>query len=469
MQCQTTGEKLERYLEELAAEQLLGREQIYNFVMHGGYCPQKKQRQFHAAARACDASDGPTEIGLGGARGGGKTHAILMQIAADDCQRMPNLKCLLLRKVGKAVRESFEDLRQRLGRMPHKYNRGEGHITFENGSRIILGHFKNESDIDAYLGLEYDVIGLEEATTLTLRKYRAIRTCNRTSKPDWRPRIYNNTNPGGVGHAYYKKRFIEPMRRQDETETRFIPATVDDNVFVNREYKKTLDDLTGWLKRAWRFGDWDIAAGQFFTTWRSDVHVVKPFVIPSHWRVWCAMDYGFVHWTVVYLLAEDDVGNVYVVDEHAKRGWLVPRHVSAINAMLKRRITVPRRVKVFVTGADVFAKRGNAKTSVGQQYTEAGFKMKAANMDRINGAAQVLRFLGDIEGGITPKLFVFDRCVRLIECIPSLEHDPYNPEDVLKIDTDEDGNGGDDPYDTLRYGLMELDRMRGRRVMVGQY
>lgn len=166
------------------------RDQIARFCA-AGYAAQPKQLLFHAACRECDQPDGPTQIGFGGARGGAKSHAMLAQIALDDCQRQPGLKALLLRRVGKAAREGFEDLRVRiLKALPHEYRRSEGILVFPNGSRIVLGHFKDESDIDAYLGLEYDVIGVEEATTLTQTKYKAIRTCCRTSKPAWRPRIY---------------------------------------------------------------------------------------------------------------------------------------------------------------------------------------------------------------------------------------------------------------------------------------
>ena len=120
----------------------------------------------------CDAPDGPMAIGYGGARGGGKSHWLLAQMGADDCQRVPGLKCLLLRKVGKANLEHFEDLRRRLfGRLNHEFSAFRGILSFANGSRIIAGHFQNEKDIDAYLGLEYDVIGIEEATTLTARKW----------------------------------------------------------------------------------------------------------------------------------------------------------------------------------------------------------------------------------------------------------------------------------------------------------
>jgi len=436
---------------------------------------QAKQLLFHAACRLCDKPDGPTQIGFGGARGGAKSHAMLCQIALDDCQRQPGLKALLLRKVGKAAKEGFEDLRVRaLKAVAHEWRRGEGVLSFPNGSRIVLGHFKDESDIDAYLGLEYDVIGVEEATTLTFTKYRAIRTCNRTSKKTWRPRIYTTTNPGGVGHAWYKATFIAPWKTGRETDTRFIPSTIDDNSFVNKEYTATLDTLTGWQKRAWRFGDWDIAAGQFFTTYRADVHVAQPFPIPPNWQVWLAMDYGFTHYNAIYLFAQDGDGRIYVVAEHAQQRWLPARHTIAIAAMLARHGIAPGRLACFVAGRDCFAVRPSEQGSIADQWAAQGWTLDPANDDRINGAAEVLRRLGDVEAGLPPSLFLFDTCARLIDCLPALEHDPHRPEDVLKWDTDDDGNGGDDPYDALRYGLMacpgqpqpnnvakRLDRWRG--------
>src|SRR5512143_537553 len=141
-------------------------EQIQNFV-RAGVVLQPRQLAASAAARLCDRTDGPTAVGYGGARGGGKSHWLLAQMGADDCQRVPGLKCLLLRKVGKANMEHFEDLRRRLFvGLRHEISAYRGILTFSNGSRIIAGHFQAEKDIDAYLGLEYDVIGIEEATTL---------------------------------------------------------------------------------------------------------------------------------------------------------------------------------------------------------------------------------------------------------------------------------------------------------------
>ena len=114
--------------------------------------------------------------------------------------------------------EHFEDLRRRLFTgLVHEFSAYRGVLTFGNGSRIIAGHFQAEKDIDAYLGLEYDVIGIEEATTLSSRKHTDISTCCRTSKSNWRPRIYSTSNPGGIGHAWYRTRFIVPFQERRET------------------------------------------------------------------------------------------------------------------------------------------------------------------------------------------------------------------------------------------------------------
>src|SRR6516162_4543489 len=267
---------LERYME---AGRVAGcpQEQMEHFG-RAGIVLQPRQLLASAAARECDHVEGPVAVGYGGARGGGKSHWLLGQMGADDCQRVPGLKCLLLRKVGKANMEHFEDLRRRLFLyLKHDFSAYRGILTFKNGSRIIAGHFQAEKDIDAYLGLEYDVIGIEEATTLTSRKHQDISTCCRTSKPNWRPRIYSTTNPGGIGHAWYRTKFVLPFLQGRETDTRFVPARVGDNDFNNPEYRRVLEALTGWQKRAWLDGDWDIAAGQFFTTFRRDVHVVGDF------------------------------------------------------------------------------------------------------------------------------------------------------------------------------------------------
>lgn len=431
------------------------REQIENFIRYG-IVLQPKQLVASANARLCDTPGGPTELGYGGARAGGKSFWGLAQVGADDCQRFPGLKCLILRQVGKAAKESVDDLRRHvLHSVPHQWKPTQASIFFPNGSRIIVGHFKNESDVDAYLGLEYDLILVEEATTLTSSKYKDIWTCCRTSKMGWRPRMYSTTNPGGVGHAYYKSRFVDPFFRHTEKDTRFIPSTVYDNAFVNPEYKRSLEGQVGWKRKAWLLGEWDIAAGQFFTNFNRDLHIIPSIhTLPDDWMIWGALDYGFTHYTVFYLMAKDGDGNVIAIDEHAERRWLPQQHVGAIYAMLGRHKLQIGHLRRVVAGPDVFSKDRRGRTTA-MEYKDLGITLKPAHTDRINGASEILRRLGDAEHGIPPSTYITESCVKLQECLPLMEHDPHRPEDVLKVDVDEEGIGGDDPYDCYRYGIME--------------
>ena len=187
------------------------------------------------------------------------------------------------------------------------------------------------------------------------------------------------------------------------------------------------------------------------------------------------MDYGFAHYTVMLLGCMDGDGNLFIVDEHAERLWLPQRHAAAVKGMLGRhrmngvvamrgmqRLSMRSDEEVqsrplivadlarFVAGTDVFSRQSDGTTIAGQYGCE-GITLKPANMDRVNGWAEVRQKIGDAEGGIGPRLFIHQRCARLIETLPMLQHDPNRPEDVLKVDADEEGVGGDDAADALRY------------------
>jgi hypothetical protein len=477
-------EKLTRFF-ALGRQHGCPRDQLLNFS-NAGIILHDRQLAASAAARLCDQPNGPKAIGYGGARGGGKTHWLLAQLGADDCQRVPGLKCLLLRKVGKANLENFEPLSRRLfARLPHDFNVSRGLLVFENGSQISLGHYQCEKDIDTYLGLEYDVIGIEEATQLTRRKYEDISTCCRTSKSNWRPRIYSTTNPGGIGHQWYLELFILPHQARSEADTRFIAARVEDNAFINPEYKASLTGLTGWQYDAWYQGLWTISAGQYFKNFRPEIHVLaQGYKPPSDAEWFASLDYGYTHLTVALLGCQDHLGNIYVLDEHAERYWIPQRHAQAIKAMfanhniyatedhlkehLLARFPDPcfqrdslwyqlkerRLLARFVAGGDIFGNESNGE-SVAKQYRNFGLRLRAATMDRVSGWSSIAQRLGDSEAGIAPTLFFHPRCRRLLATLPILQHDPDRPGDILKANIAEDGLGGDDAADALRYLVCE--------------
>jgi phage terminase large subunit len=421
------------------------------------YMPQPRQLAIHAAARECDREGGPEYVGAGGTRGQAKSHAILAQAAIDDCQRFPGLKWLYLRKLQRKAGEQLDDLvRKVLVNVPYEFPQGT--LKFPNGSRIVIGGFRSESEIDGYIGIEYDGVFVEDATTITKIKIDQVFGSLRTSRSDWRPRAYLSFNPGGVGHAWAKRMFYDPWIAGHQSVTRFVHVTMGDNKFINPGYERYLNSLTGWLRRAWRDGDFGISAGQFFVTFNPEVHVIPPIHIDPYGATWwLAMDYGFVHWNVTYLLAQ--VGErIYVVDEHAARRQLAAENAAGIRAMLERNGSP--WIHSFVAGHDVFAQRG-AELTIAEEYARHGFVLTPAKTDRINGAGRISELLGRPvpeagETAIEPRLFIFNRCARLIECLPQMQHDPARGEDVLKVDCDPDtGEGGDDPYDALRYGVME--------------
>lgn len=457
----TAIKELERCL-ELAVKVGCEADQMSRFLK-AGYVPQPVPLRFHAAAREADLPGGPTRIALGGSRGQSKSHSVLAQAAIDDAQRMPELKILFLRSIGKAARESFGDLvRKVLSGIEKDYKPSLSVLTFPNGSLIVLGGYRSEGDIDSYLGIEYDEIIIEDASLLTGNKRMQIRGSLRTSKPNWRPRIYETANPGGIGHAEFKADYYDPWHEKRETDTRFIHTKVGDNVFINPEYETYLKSLTGFLKQAWHDGDFSIAAGRYFTEWDENLHVIEPFPIPKDWKIIGAMDYGWAHPTVNYILAQSGEGVIYVVAEWAGHRLPVSVHAAGIKDSLASVALLPhnsspltvKNLRAHVAGSDVFAESRKDGGTIAQDYADEGIKLEMANNGRIQGAQLVLKRLGNKEHGIEPTLFIFNTCARLIDRLPQMLVDPKRPEDVLEINADENGENGDDEYSALRYGLM---------------
>jgi len=289
-----------------------------------------------AAARLCDEPDGPTAVGYGGARGGGKSHWLLAQMGADDCQRVRGLKCLLLarsarrtwrtsRTCGGVCSEAetrvqrvsrAADVWQRLAHHRRPFPGGEGHRRLPRPGIRRDRHRGSHDAVEPQAPGHHDLLPHVEAELASAHLL--------------------DVQPGRIGHAWYRAKFVLPFLEQRETDTRFVPARVTDNRYCNAEYVKVLENLSGWQKRAWFDGDWDIAAGQFFTTFRRDVHVIEDFDDTRAVEWLAALDYGFAHYTVILLACRDGDGNVFIVDEHAQRLWLPQRHANAFDAMLSR-------------------------------------------------------------------------------------------------------------------------------------
>ncbi len=431
-------------------------------LVNVGYIPYIWQWEFHAAAREADEETGPADIGLGGARGPGKSHAVLSQVGLDDCLRVDGLKVLFLRQTGVSAQESFDDLIQKTLRGKVEYRKTKNSLRFANGSRILLGGFNDEKDIEKYIGIEYDVIIVEELTQLTEEKYNKLRGSLRTSKPNWRPRMYTSFNPGGVGHVWVRERYVLPYRANQEVGCRFIPSTYLDNPALNKGYIEYLESLGGALGKAWREGEWDLFSGQYFTDWRYEKHVVAPFKIPPTWPKFRSIDPSgrngitSCHW---YTLNSD--GRLYVYKEYyygvgVKRtdgtviteGRDYDQHAEAIAALSKDEDGNDEDYKYTVIDTAAFAKQGYSETATEIFERKGVIGLVPAAKERVIGWNAV-HFYMRYTNTQPPLLQVFKTCYNLIRTIPLLQHDDKHPEDV-------DTRGEDHSADELRYLVRTL-------------
>lgn len=450
------------------------KDQVKNLV-EAGYIPLPWQWAFHSEARAADKEDGPVDIGTGGARGPGKSHAVLSQVALDDCQRVARLKCLFLRQTAVASKESFDDLIDKvvLGHVP--FERANSILKFPNGSKVVLGGFKDEKDIDKYIGIEYDVIIVEELNQLSEEKYTKLRGSLRTSKPGWRPRMYTSFNPGGIGHGWIKTRYIEPFRAGKETKTRFVGSTYKSNPYLNAEYITYLEELAGDIGKAWREGDWDLFAGQFFSEWSYDRHVVKPYPIPEHWIKLRSIDpSGRAGFTSCKWYALSSEGSIVIYREYYATGRDHDEHAKEI-ARLSEGETYPY---TCIDGA-AFDKLGMPETTA-EIYERHGVDGLIPSMKKRimgwNTVHQYLRWKEKDEFGkpVPPLLTIFSNCTHIIRSIPLAIHDEKNPEDIksfiTKITVEQDGvmvegNDHQDCLDELRYLLQTLREQKAPKAL----
>jgi hypothetical protein len=196
--------------------------------------------------------------------------------------------------------------------------------------------------------------------------------------------------------------------------------------------------------------------GQFFTAWNASTHTTSPRAVDKGWSFWGSLDHGYAHPTAFYLHAETGDGMVETIGEHLLARALPHEHAEAIHALLAGFGLTVRDLRTIVAGSDVFAQKGDKDGhTLADQYAALGITLTQANTERINGAAEMRRRLGDAAKGIRATWRIWTSCPRLIALIPKLIADPKRPEDVLKVDADKHGQGGDDEYDASRYGLME--------------
>jgi hypothetical protein len=419
--------------------------QVRGFAV-AGYILLEQMMDFHAAARDADRPGGPDEIGLGGTRGPGKSYAIMQQVGNDDCQRVAGLKWLFLRKIMKSAAESLDDLTRKVFQYtPHEFTKSG--VEFVNGSRILIGGYKDPADIDKYLGLEYDGIAIEEATQLTDDKKQKIRGSMRSSKANWRTRMYLSSNADGIGLAWFKKTFVIPARNHCEINTRFFDVSYKGNPFLDESYVQWLERLQGPLGKAWREADWDAFSGMAFPAWDYDRHVIplaEVFEVPTHWVKWTATDWGYASPFSTHWYAKDPDTRRILVYREAYGANLTDRQQAR---MIVDMSPPTENITLHYADPSLWERKNREGEvfSTADEYRREGMILTKADNDRLSGIRKVHNLMADLPDG-KPGLQIFESCSHLIEQLSTLALDENRPEDV---DTDQE----DHAYDDLRYAL----------------
>ena len=374
--------------------------------------PNPKQLEFFRARERF--------VAYGGARGGGKSWAI-RQKARLLALRWPGIRILILRRSFPELQENhilplLSDLRGIA-----RYRASEKAFVFPGGSRIKFGYCDRERDVDQYQGQEYDVIFLDEATQFTEYQYITLTPCIRGAN-DFPKRMYLTCNPGGVGHMWVKRLFVDRAFRGDEdpADYRFIPARATDNpVLAQRDpgYLKMLDNLPDGLREAWRDGSWEVFAGQYFPEFTRQTHVVRPIALPPEWPRYRAFDYG-LDMLACYWFAIDLEGRVWVYRELRESGLIVSQAARAILDM-----TPPgEHIQYTIAPPDMWSTQKDTGRTMAELFAQHGVPLVRASSQRIQGWMVLKEYLRCREDG-RPGMLFFDTCPGIIRDLPALQHD----------------------------------------------
>ena len=451
-------------IDSTAVEQI---EQIHNIIFKPNLGPQT---EFLAA--------GEREVLYGGSAGGGKSYAMLV----DPLRFMghPDFSGLLLRHTTEELRELIFKSQEMFPKIwpGIKWSERKMQWTAPSGARLWMSYLDKEDDVLRYQGLAFSWIGFDELTQWpTPFAWNYMRSRLRSTAPDLPVYMRATTNPGGRGHHWVKKMFIDPApagKSFDATDIetmetlrypaghvkagkplfkrRFIPARLSDNPYLaaQGDYEAMLLSLPEQQRRQLLDGDWDIKEGAAFTEFDRRTHVIEPFDIPHNWVKFRACDYGYGSKSGVVWFAISPSEQLIVYRE---------LYVSKVLAtdladMIIGLEAGDGNIKYGVLDSSLWHKRGDTGPSLAEQMIHRGCRWRPSDRSkgsRVAGKNEVHRRLQIDEYTEEARLVFFNSCTNIISQLPALPIDKRNPEDI-------DTTSEDHLYDALRYGIMSRPR-----------
>lgn len=412
------------------------------------------------------------EIFFGGARGGGKTDAVLGDFLEHADAYGEHAIGLMIRRTRVELVETIERSKVIYQPLGWTFHEQDKMWRAPNGARLRFAYLERDQDAQAYQGHSYTRVYVEEIGNFPSDKpILKLMACLRSGAGV--PVGFRATgNPGGPGHQWVKARYIDPAPSgwriiRDSLsglERVYIPSRVSDNKHLGADYVQQLKASgSKELVRAWLEGDWSVIEGAFFDCWSNDRHVVQPFKIPDDWIRFRSADWGFA--------APASIGWWAVVQDDCDTGaGVLPRGAlvrykewylsSAPNVGLRYTAEQVAHGILQRDGQDKFAYSvmdpaafaQDGGPSIAERMMQAGVNFRRADNKRVTERGAMggwdqmrSRLVGDADG--RPMLYVFSTCKDFIRTVPSLQHDPDKPED---LDTD----GEDHVADEARYACM---------------
>lgn len=339
---------------------------------------------------------------------------------------------------------------------------------WSNGSVIEFGYCETYADVLQYQGDQFQYVGWDEIGQIAQERcWTYLMSRVRRSAPSQRLEMRASANPGGAGHFWLKGRFVDvcppdgtPVTIAGQTRA-FFRALLGDNPTLMANdpgYAERLKQLPDMEYRWLGLGDWAAGGGLAFPELAEKPrYFVEPSRIPAHWKVWGAFDWGYNHPWRFGLYAHDADGWVLKLDTAGGRQMQPPTIAERMQACLDRAGIAKERLSFVAAGhdlwADVRARSENVPT-LAEQFAALRWPMTKANISRIAGVQNMRRYFAPAPNGVPRFRWVDTPGNRgNYEVVASRIADPDEVEDVLKIDADGSGQGGDDDYDETRYGL----------------
>jgi hypothetical protein len=421
------------------------------------------------------------EVLYGGAAGGGKTKALIMD-AFLRALKNPGTTAAIFRRSYRELEDT--DIKEALASYPKeiaKYNAGRHEFLLVNGSKIIFRHCENEADRFNYSGVEIQFLYFDELTSFEQTIYDFLKTRLRAKKTlGVTPIVRSASNPGNIGHGWVKKMFVdagpymsiqeqklysEALHKERVIRTQYIPALATENPHITDDYIFELESKPEALRAALLNGDWNSFEGQCFTEFVNDrahyedrlwTHVISDFKIPDWWPRYFSFDHGYSKPFACLWWAVDPDGICYLYREwygckpnQANVGIEITPRQIAEGIVEREQDEVRNAIKVDRVCDPACFDRSRGDSVADQMMPEHGRKgvlFSKADNTRIAGLMQLHERLRFREDG-RPMMYIFESCKDWIRTVPNLPYSQKKPEDVDTASEDHD-------YDATRYFLM---------------